>query len=49
MPVITRSQSNKIIPEAIPRNAKGHPMVGGLTLRILTNKKKRNMTSVTQV
>ena len=40
MPVITRSQSKKIIPYNIPRNAKGYPSVGGLRPKIVVNKRK---------
>lgn len=51
MPVITRSQSKKIIPESIPRNSKGYPSVGGLTLKKMPNKIgcMKNMKIVTPV
>lgn len=33
MPVKTRSQKKIIIPDSIPRNAKGYPSVGQLTIK----------------
>ena len=48
MPVKTRSQTKQVvIPDDVPRNSKGHPSVGHLTIKMVISNRE-NLTKMSK-